>query len=125
MLLVSAICSSQSIEAAGKSNIDEAQIAKLKQSILDYSIQINEQGYNPKIYRKRAIAYFVLKEFEKSISDLNMLIDQKAENLAELYYYRGFNKFIMNTNDECEDLYKSKAMDYNANWEMLLIKCQN
>lgn len=93
-------------------------------------IKVNE----PKIFFKRGIAYFGLKEDQKAIDDFTKAIETDNKN-AGAYYFRALAKFNMDSKDPrsptemtgsaCVDLYHAKEMGYPLDFENYKEICPN
>lgn len=76
----------------------------------DYTRAI-ESEENPSIYSERAVVYFYLKEFEKSLNDMNYAASLEPENPYR-YSSRAFIKDAMgNTEEAIKDYEKAIQLD--------------
>ena len=107
--------------------IDPGQIVICRSMIDVANEKLKSEPENEKLYQQRAMAFFVLKEYNNAINDFSKLIEMKTEKKSEYYFYRGLSKLMSQTEYQtsaCDDIKNAKLEGFKKDdWKKINEMC--
>lgn len=115
---------SQEIKNVG---IDPGLTFDIKSEIEKINEKLKVDSENAELYHKRAMLFFAMNDYDNSIQDFSILIENNNSINAEHYFMRGLAKQLSGKHypiSFCDDLKTAKLNGYkNDNWEILGTNC--
>ena len=99
---------------------------KYTQAIAQYTKAIEKRKDFDELYYWRGMAYYVLKDYKSTITDLDKaeMLNKMKYNLIGIYITRSFAKsFLGDKQGECEDLHKAANLGQEEAKKKYLKKC--